>query len=244
MQRHRIYTDQPLQPGTELVLEAGAARHLVQVLRLKAGAGITLFNGDGHDYSACLIEVSRRTTLARVEGRLEPAEAPPALRIELALGISKGERMDFAIQKAVELGVTAITPLITERCVVRLPGDRQEKRLNHWQQVLIAACEQSGRRHVPALNPVLKLDDWLRSGTARSGLLLDHRAGQALHQLQPPKGEVTLLIGPEGGLSTTERTQAVAAGFTGVRLGPRVLRTETAPLAAIAAIQTLWGDFR
>lgn len=226
------------------MLEESPARHLVQVLRLKAGAAITLFNGDGHDYSAHLEEASRRTTRAKVDQRLEPAEAPAALPIHLAIGISKGERMDFAIQKAVELGVADITPLITERCVVRLPNDRQEKRLQHWQQVIIAACEQSGRRYIPALNNAMKLTDWLRSRTPSGGLLLDHRAEHALHELEPPKGEVALLIGPEGGLSADERTRAAAAGFTGVRLGPRVLRTETAPLAAIAAIQTLWGDFR
>lgn len=243
MQQHRIYTSQPLQPGVAVILEESPARHLTQVLRLKAGAEITLFNGDGHDYSARLHEVSRRTTSARVDRRLEPAEAPAPLRIHLAIGISKGERMDFAIQKAVELGVADITPLLTERCQVRLPGERREKRLQHWQQVIIAACEQSGRRRIPNCNPVLKLDQWLTSQTPESGILLDHRGEQALRELEPPKGEVTLLIGPEGGLSADERTRAAAAGFTGVRLGPRVLRTETAPLAAIAAIQTLWGDF-
>ncbi len=244
MQQHRIYTGQPLQPGVAVILEESPARHLTQVLRLKAGAEIILFNGDGHDYSAHLDEVSRRTTSAQVDRRLEPAEAPATLRIHLAIGISKGERMDFAIQKAVELGVADITPLLTERCQVRLPGERQEKRLQHWRQVIIAACEQSGRRYIPTLNHVMDLNEWLRHWIAPGGILLDHRAEHALHELEPPKGEVTLLIGPEGGLSVDERTQAAAAGFTGVRLGPRVLRTETAPLAAIAAIQTLWGDFR
>ena len=244
MQQHRIYTGQPLQPGVVVILEESPARHLTQVLRLKAGAEITLFNGDGHDYSARLNEVSRRATSAQVDRCLEPAEAPAPLQIHLAIGISRGERMDFAIQKAVELGVADITPLITERCQVRLPGERQEKRLQHWQQVIIAACEQSGRRYIPALNHVMELNAWLRHRVTQGGILLDHRAESALHELPPPSGEVTLLIGPEGGLSADEQTQAAAAGFTGVRLGPRVLRTETAPLAAIAAIQTLWGDFR
>ncbi len=244
MPKHRIYTGQPLQPGSELVLEPGPARHLAQVLRLKPGASIILFNGDGHDYCARLDEISRRATRAQVESRLEPAEGPACLQIHLAIGISKGERMDFAIQKAVELGVSTITPLITERCVVRLPGERQAKRLQHWQQVIIAACEQSGRRRIPTLNPVAELPGWLGAANPQNGLLLDHRATQALHELEPLRGEVTLLIGPEGGLSADERAQASGRGFNGVRLGPRVLRTETAPLAAIAAIQTLWGDFR
>jgi len=244
MQRHRVYTGQPLQPGVAVILEDSPARHLTQVLRLKPGAEITLFNGDGHDYSARLDAVSRRVTSAMVDQRLEPAEAPTPLQIHLAIGISKGERMDFAIQKAVELGVAYITPLITERCMVRLPGERQEKRLQHWRQVIISACEQSGRRHIPALNPVTSLTDWLQSRSTKSGILLDHRAEHTLHELDPPAGEVTLLIGPEGGLSADERDLARSTGFNSVRMGPRVMRTETAPLAAIAAIQTLWGDFR
>jgi 16S rRNA (uracil1498-N3)-methyltransferase len=244
MQQHRIYTSQPLQSGASLTLEEEPARHLTQVLRLKAGAEIILFNGDGHDYRARLDEVTKRSTGARIEQRLEPAEAPAALQIQLAIGISKGERMDFAIQKAVELGVTGITPLISERCVVRLPSERQERRLHHWQQVIIGACEQSGRSLVPACHPVLNLNDWLSFQETAGGILLDHRAHRTLPELAPPTGAVRLLIGPEGGLSAQEREQAAAHGFTGVRMGPRVLRTETAPLAAIAVIQALWGDFR
>lgn len=244
MQRHRIYTSQPLQPGNRIMLEEGPTRHLVQVLRLKTGAEIILFNGDGHDYSAHLGETSRRSSYAEVQQRLEPAEAPACLQIHLAIGISKGERMDFAIQKAVELGVAEITPLITERCQVRLPSERQAKRLQHWRQVIIAACEQSGRRRIPSLNPVQELHSWLGVANTADGLLLDHRADRVLHELPPPGETVTLLVGPEGGLSATERKQATTNGFSGLRLGPRVLRTETAPLAAIAAIQTQWGDFR
>jgi 16S rRNA (uracil1498-N3)-methyltransferase len=244
MQQHRIYTSQPLQSGASLTLEEGPARHLTQVLRLKAGAEIILFNGDGHDYRARLDEVTKRSTGARIEQRLEPAEAPAALQIQLAIAISKGERMDFAIQKAVELGVSGITPLVSERCVVRLPGERLEKKLQHWRQVVIAACEQSGRRRIPLCHEVMDLPEWLASGTTRGGLLLDHRGARSLPELDPPQGEISLLIGPEGGLSEMERTLAATAGFTGVRLGPRVLRTETAPLAAIAVIQALWGDFR
>lgn len=244
MQQHRIYTNQPLQAGAVLTLEEGPARHLTQVLRLKQGAEIILFNGDGHDYMAQLNEISRRNTRAIITQRLEPAEPQTALQIHLAIGISKGERMDFAIQKAVELGVSDITPLITERCMVRLPSDRQEKRLQHWRQVIISACEQSGRRLIPACYPVLNLNDWFSTHETTSGILLDHRAERTLQELAPPESRVTLLIGPEGGLSADERELAAIHGFNGVRMGPRVLRTETAPLAAIAAIQTLWGDFR
>ncbi|MET0048310.1 MAG: 16S rRNA (uracil(1498)-N(3))-methyltransferase [Sedimenticola sp.] len=242
MREHRIFTQQPLSPGVPITLEEGPSHHLLKVLRLKPGAELTLFNGDGRDYEARISAVGKRTAdieiLAR--GELEPE---PALTISLGIGISKGERMDFAIQKAVELGVTEITPLITERCVVRLSGERMQKRCSHWRQVAISACEQSGRRYVPQLNDVTKVDDWIESSAHLSGLLLDHRAQQSLGQLPGPGAGIRLLAGPEGGVSEAEHSLALSSGFTGVRMGPRVLRTETAPLAAIAAIQTLWGDF-
>ncbi|MES9960660.1 MAG: 16S rRNA (uracil(1498)-N(3))-methyltransferase [Sedimenticola sp.] len=242
MREHRIYTQQPLSPGVPITLEEGPSHHLLKVLRLKTGAELTLFNGDGRDYEARISTAGKRTAdieiLAR--GELEPE---PALTISLGIGISKGERMDFAIQKAVELGVTEITPLITEHCVVRLSGERMQKRCSHWRQVAISACEQSGRRYVPQLNDVMKVDDWIESSAHLSGLLLDHRAQQSLGQLPCPGAGIRLLVGPEGGVSEAERSLALRSGFTGVRMGPRVLRTETAPLAAIAAIQTLWGDF-
>jgi 16S rRNA (uracil1498-N3)-methyltransferase len=160
--------------------------------------------------------------------------------LQLGLGISKGERMDFAVQKAVELGVAAITPLFTERCMVKLDSTRLAKRHEHWWGILVSACEQSGRRRLPVLHPAAGLTDWLEN--ASPGLLLDHRAGQGLSQLPRPAGGLSLLVGPEGGLSGHEREQARHAGLVGVRMGPRVMRTETAPLAAIAAMQVLWGD--
>ncbi|MCW8891253.1 MAG: 16S rRNA (uracil(1498)-N(3))-methyltransferase [Sedimenticola sp.] len=244
MQQRRIHTRQPLCENQELLLEEGPARHLTQVLRLKPGTTFTLFNGDGYDYQAQLTQISRREVTARVIEQLQPIEPTPNFSIHLGIGISKGERMDFAIQKAVELGVTHITPLITERCVVRINQERQEKRLLHWQQVVIAACEQSHRRRIPVCNEISKLDDWLAAEQEHTGILLDHRAEKCLMDLAPPSGGLCLLVGPEGGLSSTERRQAESNGFIGIRLGPRVLRTETAPLTAIAAIQTLWGDFR
>jgi len=160
----------------------------------------------------------------------------------LGVGISRGERMDFAIQKSVELGVFAITPLLTERGVVQLRAERQAKRMAHWQGVLVSACEQSGRSRMPTLHPSATLGDWL--ATQRDGLMLYHRAADTLASVPHPGSSLKLLVGPEGGLSEEERAMALASGFRGVRLGPRVLRTETAPLAAIAAIQALWGDFR
>jgi 16S rRNA (uracil1498-N3)-methyltransferase len=243
MRLPRVYTDQPLHLHLQLQLEGGASRHLAQVLRLKAGAEVILFDGDGRDYQARLLETGRRNVRVEITGRGDE-EPPPLLRIHLGLGISRGERMDFSIQKAVELGVSRITPLLTERCEVRLPAERMQKRLKHWQGVVIAACEQSGRRRLPSLGPTRDLEQWSADNSDGYGIILDHRAPDTLDRLPPPDREVKLLIGPEGGWSGREREWMLAAGFRGARLGPRILRSETAPLAAIAAMQMLWGDFR
>jgi 16S rRNA (uracil1498-N3)-methyltransferase len=152
--------------------------------------------------------------------------------------------MDLAVQKSTELGVSTITPLITERCVVRLPPQRMAKREDHWRGITISACSQCGRNLLPKLHPACSLETWLETTGETVGLLLDHRSSHTLDRLQEPVAGLSLLVGPEGGLSDRERSMATDAGFTGIRLGPRVLRTETAPLAAIAAIQMLWGDFR
>jgi 16S rRNA (uracil1498-N3)-methyltransferase len=159
------------------------------------------------------------------------------------MGISRGERMDFSIQKAVELGVSHFQPLFTERCMVQLKGDRQQSRLDHWQGVIRHACEQSGRALLPSIAEPSNLPNWLCSFTGY-GLMLDHRAEHSLASLSAPKDSLTLLVGPEGGLSQAERDLAMQHNFAAGRMGPRVLRTETAPLAALSAIQTLWGDFR
>jgi 16S rRNA (uracil1498-N3)-methyltransferase len=239
MRSNRVYANIPLQADNEVALPAGPARHLLQVLRLRIGDDLVVFNGDGHDYPATLSAAQKEAVRVQL-GQPGPAEPALQLRLHLGLGISKGERMDFAIQKAVELGVAAITPLFTERCVVKLDSQRLAKRLEHWQGVLVAACEQSGRRRLPSLHPASSLADWLVA--AAPGVILDHRAAHSLNTLPRPGEALSLLVGPEGGLSPSEHQQAHAAGLTGVRLGPRVLRTETAPLAAIAAMQVLWGD--
>lgn len=242
MQIPRIFVDRPLVVGDSLTLPDGPARHLLQVLRLVEGASLVLFNGDGRDYPARLSDRSRAGAVVVVEGVGEP-EPESRLEIHLALGISKGERMDYALQKAVELGVDRLTPIFTERSQVRLDGPRLERRLEHWRGILIGACEQSGRRRLPVLDPAVSLSQWLATEST-GGLLLDPLAPLALTALPAPETGVTLLIGPEGGLSPRERDEAARQGFQGVRLGPRILRTETAPLAAIAVIQALWGDFR
>lgn len=238
----RVYVDLPLDAGRRILLPAGATQHLLGVLRLAVGAPLVLFNGDGHDYSARLLDRDRRGAQALIEGAGAP-EPQPVLRLRLGLGVSKAERFDFALQKAVELGVTEIQPLFTERSVVRLDGERLARRGAHWSGILTAACEQSGRRRLPHLAVALRLADWLGQPQP-GGLLLDPRAEQSLTELPAPTAAVTLLVGPEGGLNEQERNAARHQGFVPVRLGPRILRTETAPLAALAAIQTLWGDFR
>ena len=241
MRSPRVYVDLPLAVGARVSLPAAQSQHLTLVLRLAAGAPVVLFNGDGHDYTGQLLDAHRTATMVACEsvGEVEPV---PALRIRLGLGVSKGERMDYALQKAVELGVDRVTPWFTGRSVVRLEGDRLAKRQVHWAGVMLSACEQSGRRCLAELGQATRLEHWLAKGRP-GGILLDHRSDQPLTELPAPAGDLTLLVGPEGGLSDGERAAARAAGFVGVRLGPRILRTETAPLAAIAAIQALWGDF-
>jgi 16S rRNA (uracil1498-N3)-methyltransferase len=241
MRLPRIFVESPLSAGSSLALAAGPTRHLTQVLRLTVNAPLILFNGDGRDYPARLIDSQRAAATVLVEGATE-LEEHARISIHLALGISKGERMDYALQKAVELGVERLTPLFTERSQVRLDGARLERRLEHWRGIVIGACEQSGRRRLPRLDSAITLESWLANAPA-GGLLLDPMASLSLAGLSAPATDVTLLVGPEGGLSPREREQAHRRGFQGVRLGPRILRTETAPLAAIAVIQALWGDF-
>jgi 16S rRNA (uracil1498-N3)-methyltransferase len=243
MRNPRIFSPQQLSPEQKIDLEEAATRHLSQVLRLRPGMEIILFNGDGREYRAELTVCNRNSSQARVIDA-SAEKPPPPISIHLAIGISKGERMEFALQKSVELGVTEITPLFTQRCVVQLQGERLEKRLLHWRNKIIAACEQSGRCRIPQLHPAIDLAPWLDSRNG-GGILLDHRSTATLPDLSAPTDNtVCLLIGPEGGLDEHERELATTAGFEGVRLGPRIMRTETAPLAAITGIQLLWGDLR
>ena len=240
MRQNRIFVDLPLAAGQDLSLPAPAVQHLVQVLRLRPGDDFIVFNGNGRDYPAAILTAHRQEVLIRIGESGEP-EPPLPLGVHLGIGISKGERMDFSIQKAVELGVAEISPLFAGRSMVRLTGDRLAKRQEHWRGILIAACEQSGRRRLPRLNSVQNLANWVAQGHP-CPLLLDHGASRSLPSLAPPGPALTLLIGPEGGLAPAERERAYQSGFTGVRLGPRILRTETAPLAALAIVQALWGD--
>ncbi|MDP2639827.1 MAG: 16S rRNA (uracil(1498)-N(3))-methyltransferase [Betaproteobacteria bacterium] len=237
----RLYCDLPLSPGAEIVLPDAAARHAVSVLRLQVGDALNLFNGTGGEYRASLVAVNKRETRVRLI-EFDATERESPVDITLALGISAGERMDYSLQKATELGVTAIQPLATERSVVKLAGERAGKRLQHWQHVVIAACEQCGRNRVPAVAPVQKIYAYLAAVDRNKRLLmLSPDAGTPLKRVASAAAAV-LLIGAEGGLAPSEYQAAQACGFEPVNLGPRILRTETAPVAALALLQALWGD--
>jgi 16S rRNA (uracil1498-N3)-methyltransferase len=237
----RIYVSADLQTGATLGLEPEAARHVTRVLRLKPPAQLVLFNGRGGEYTARIANVRRDGVDVVIESFSERSVESP-LHITLAQGISRGERMEYTIQKSVELGVAEIVPLFTERCMVTLKGERLYKRVHHWQGIVNSACEQCGRNTVPVVRTPHTLIDWLDSDTRDVKLILDPHAESAPGALQMPHQPVMLLIGPEGGLSPAERSACLQAGYRGVRLGPRILRTETAAVAALSAIQLLWGD--
>jgi 16S rRNA (uracil1498-N3)-methyltransferase len=242
MRIQRVYTDQPLKAGAEITLEEDSSHHLYHVLRMQAGDSVNLFN-EGCEYAATLGQIGKHGTTVTLR-KLVFEELEPKLSIHLLIGISRGERMDFALQKATELGVNRITPIFTKRCVVKLNEKKQASRMAHWSKIIVNACEQSGRCRLPRLDPPLEVGAAVVKHNSGTPLLLDHRSDMILQEIKKPKGSVTILVGPEGGLNSDERKLARTQGFNGIRLGPRVMRTETAPLAAIAAIQTLWGDFQ
>lgn len=238
MRLSRFFIDVPLALGSHALPET-AAHYIGRVLRLSNGSAVQLFDGSGQEYLGELVEVGKKQV--RVELRQQLAGQPESpLRIHLGQGLSRGERMDWAIQKATELGVAQITPLISERCEVRLNDERADKRLAHWRQIAISACEQCGRSVVPTIHPPQQLGDWLPV-EAELKLVLHPVAAPLTSHAQPRT--LAFLIGPEGGLSEHEVEQAQQAGFQAARLGPRVLRTETAPVVALSVAQQLWGDF-
>lgn len=241
MRVSRLYTAMPLAIGKHIELDDDNGHYVRTVLRLKKDDKIILFNGKGGEYLCTVAEVSRKSVLIAVEQWHDRSVESP-LQITLGLGIARGDRMDLSVQKAVELGVNHITPLLTERCVVQFKGEKKPQRLLHWQKIVQHAAEQSGRTVLPELTAIEELQNWVGQ---QQGLkvFLDPYADCSLANMAPKDMKVALLTGPEGGFADQEREAATAAGFIPVRLGSRILRTETASLAALAAVQMLWGDF-
>ncbi|MCC7632630.1 16S rRNA (uracil(1498)-N(3))-methyltransferase [Stenotrophomonas rhizophila] len=238
----RCHVAHPLALGQILSLPEEAANHLVRVMRLREGDGCVLFNGDGHDYPATLVVVGKRDAQVRIDAALALDNESP-LHITLLQGIARGEKMDLILQKATELGVAAIVPVNAERTEVKLDAARAEKRLAHWNNVVVSACGQSGRARVPAVAAPQSLLEAARSMPADAlKLTLDPLGAHRLSTLPAAPGGVVIAIGPEGGWSPRDRQALAEAGFQGLQLGPRILRTETAGLAAIAAVQARLGD--
>lgn len=240
----RFYINTPLTLGATIQLSDSAATHATRALRLSVGDSAVVFNGDGFDYQCKLASIKKNEVLAKITAVKLINNASP-LHITLLQAISCGDRMDYTIQKAVELGVTNIQPITSQRSVVKLSAERAEKRTDHWQNIAISACEQSGRTLVPNVGSPLSLQQWLAASPKASNmrLLLNPIGATRLADLTKPNEEIQLLIGAEGGLTEAEIELAKSYGFQSIVLGPRILRTETAALATISALQTLWGDF-
>lgn len=243
MRLTRTYIDAPLAAGARVALPDAAAAHLLRVLRLGAGDACVLFNGDGRDYDARIVATTKKAAEVQIVSAKDVATESP-LRITLAQALARGDKMDWILQKATELGVAAIAPILTERTEVRLGGERADRRLVHWRGVVASACEQCGRARLPAVGDPSPLADWVAALPADACRLALDPEGEPAARTVPLAGDapVVLAIGPEGGFSERDLATLRAAGFRGLRLGPRILRTETAGLAAIAALQALHGD--
>lgn len=237
----RLYQTSALNSDELIELDKNPSHHLIRVLRAKPGSEVTLFNGDGYDYIAELVDDNPKNCHLKIKQQIK-VENESSLRITLLQGISRGDRMDTTIQKSIELGVHAVTPVFCQRSGHSVKGERADKKQHHWQQIVISACEQSGRSYIPAVSPVTSFADALQLVNSTSKFILDPQAHLSFNQLQKPGRDICLLIGPEGGFSDDEIRQASASGFTAVSLGPRILRTETAGPTSIAIAQTLWGD--
>ncbi|CAB9538936.1 16S rRNA (uracil(1498)-N(3))-methyltransferase (EC 2.1.1.193) [uncultured Gammaproteobacteria bacterium] len=238
MKNVRLYQNTPITISNELILSEYASHHLTKVLRFPQGKNIILFNGDGMNYSAKVLQVKKKCIVKILEKTPNLCESK--LNLTLAQGIAKGEKMDFLIQKSVELGVNKIIPLLTERCIVKLQGDKLHKRMTHWQKIIIGACEQSGRSVIPDLIQAMRFETFINTEFG-NGFVLHHRAKQSLLEIDKIN-QATIIIGPEGGLSDQEIADANTQGTQSLLLGSRVLRTETASLSAIANMQLLWGS--
>ena len=244
MSKTRLFSPAPLRPDCRFTLDADQTRYLTRSLRLRAGEKLTVFDGSGGEYLAEIVRIGKRGADIQT-GALLGASTESPLQIRLLQGLSKGDRMDTVVQKATELGVQQISPLLTDHSVVKIDGQRATRRREHWQKIAQSACEQCGRNIVPAIDEVISLNHWFDQNRDDSGTRLVFRpeAATPLSSVGRPTAVLTILIGPEGGFSRAEYECAAAAGFSEVSLGPRVLRTETATIAAVSAAQTLWGDY-
>ncbi|AXK71089.1 16S rRNA (uracil(1498)-N(3))-methyltransferase [Lysobacter sp. TY2-98] len=243
MRLTRVHVPQPLVSGAEITLPEGAAAHLTRVLRLGVGDACIVFNGDGQDYAATLVAAGKRDARLRI-GEATRVDRESPLRITLLQGVAKGEKMDLILQKATELGVHAILPVWSQRSDVKLDGERAAKRLDHWRNVVVSGCEQCGRAVVPEVAPPLSLAAALAALEPHAmRLLLDPEGTHSLRSMTlDDAASICIAVGPEGGWSPLDREQLHAARFDGLRLGPRILRTETAGLSAISALQARFGD--
>lgn len=232
----------PALIGATIELPEAVAHHAVRVVRLAPGDALTLFTGAGGEYAATLARVDKRGAAVRIE-RFDPVERESPLAVTLAQGVAANDAMDYAVRKAVELGVAAVQPLTTARSAPLASGERAERRAAHWRQIAIAACEQCGRNRVPEIAPPRPLAEWLAAWRG-AGFVLAPSSAASLAAQRAPTVPLALLVGPEGGLEERELRSALERGFVAVRIGPRVLRTETAAVAALGAMQTLWGDLR
>ena len=241
MRTVRLYVNCALAASSELELPPEASHYVGKVLRAKLAQSLRLFNGDGQEYSATVTAVNKKSVIVAIQSASN-GQPPSPLHTHLGQVMSRGDRMDYAIQKATEMGVNAITPLSSERCEVKLDLQRLKKRLHHWQQIAISACEQSGRSDVPTIHQPVLLSQWLEQVEAQQKLVLHPHNTVRLTELATPNS-CALLIGPEGGLTDAEVNAAQTQGFQAMLLGPRILRTETAPVASLSLLQHLWGDY-
>ena len=239
----RIYTAQAMPVGAEILLPEQAGEHAVRVLRLERGHPLILINGDGCEYDAELASLAKRAVTAVIM-KVREVDREASLSITLAQSIARGEKMDWILQKATELGVSNIVPLVTERTEVKLDEERAERRMAHWDSVIESACEQCGRTTLPALAPPQRIDRWLTAldfNGVRLAMIPDGET--TVRELRSTNSGVVVVVGPEGGLSEQDVSMLRQADFFGLKLGPRILRTETAGIAAIAALQAVYGDF-
>ena len=237
----RIYQSIPLKEGCSIFLDNQVAHHVLHVLRLSINDPITLFNGKGGEYAAFISEISKKTVAVTIK-KFQAIEKESPISIHVGQSLIKNDKMDFVIQKTVELGAHFITPLLTERVSTKLTGSLAQKRIEHWQNVIISACEQCGRNTIPVLFPPMKLIDWIKQTQAALKLILSPDSKNTFNRLEKTQGDIAIAIGPEGGFSPLEIQLSESYHFKSLSLGPRILRTETAAIAAVSILQTKFGD--